>query len=255
MPVQRTFLMILVVLTLTCTAAHAMGLEVALGGWQQDPGGDLGYKALTSNDLLDVDRDLKYDTKNQLLGRAKIELPSLLPNIYLMAAPTQFEATGQKAADFTFGDSTIHANTAFYSKLTYNQYDVGLYYGLPFLKTATAGILNVDLGLDARILQMEAILSQGTDIYEKHDRTIGVPLIFASVQVTPLKWLAIEAEGLGITYSGNNLYTVIGRARFNVFGPAFIAAGYRYDKVDVDEQDVKVNLTIQGPFAEVGLKF
>jgi hypothetical protein len=51
------------------------------------------------------------------------------------------------------------------------------------------------------------------------------------------------------------MYSVIGRLRFNMFGPAFVAAGYRYDKIDVDEDDVDAEFTLQGPFAEVGINF
>jgi hypothetical protein len=67
--------------------------------------------------------------------------------------------------------------------------------------------------------------------------------------------MAVEAEGRGITISDSAIYSLLGRLRFKVFGPAFVAAGYRYDKIDVDEDDVDADFTIQGPFAEVGLKF
>lgn len=40
-----------------------------------------------------------------------------------------------------------------------------------------------------------------------------------------------------------------------VFGPAFVGAGYRYEKIKVDHKDLKVDVNIGGPFAEVGVKF
>ncbi|MBI5896188.1 MAG: hypothetical protein HZB24_09375 [Desulfobacterales bacterium] len=71
----------------------------------------------------------------------------------------------------------------------------------------------------------------------------------------PVEWLAIEGEGRGITIGDNMMYSLIGRLRFNVLGPAFIAGGYRYDVIDVDEDDLKADFTIEGPFAEVGIRF
>lgn len=257
MPKQRIFGLTVLLVVMTLSTAHAVGLEVALGGWQQSAGGDLSYKALPSDPELNVDNDLGYGTETRIHARAKIDMPLMIPNIYLLAAPIQFEGNGSKDVDFNFGDSTITGTAGYYSKVTLNQYDIGLYYGVPFLQTATLGMLNVDVGINARILELEAILSQDspTSIYEKHSVTLAVPMVYLAAQLTPMDWLAIEAEARGITISGNSLYSVIGRVRFKVFGPAFVAAGYRYDSLDVDEDDLKAKFSVQGVFAEAGLKF
>jgi outer membrane protein len=255
---QRTVWLIVLIWIMATSSAYALGLEVAAGGWYQDPSGDFSYKALSSNDQLNVDDNLNYDALTRLQGRVKIDMPLFLPNIYLMAAPAEFDGTGNKNAAFSFGGVNFNANVPFYSKLTLNQYDVGLYYGLPFLHTATLHFLNVDVGLDARIVDLKAQVRQtysGTTIDEEKQATVPLPLVYIGVQFTPLDWLAIEAEGRGMSISGDSIYSLIGRVRFNVFGPVFVAGGYRYDKVNVDEDDVDVDFAIQGPFAEVGMKF
>ena len=66
-------------------------------------------------------------------------MPLLIPNIYLMATPMEFEATGSKSVNFTFGDRTFTGNTNFTSSLQLDHYDIAFYYGLPFVKTATLG--------------------------------------------------------------------------------------------------------------------
>lgn len=255
---RRTVWLIVLIWALATSSAYAFGLEAAAGGWYQDPSGYFSYKALSSSDQLDVDDNLNYDKETRLQGRAKIDMPLFLPNIYLMAAPAEFDGTGSKNTNFNFGGVNFNANVPFYSKLTINQYDVALYYGLPFLKTATLHTLNVDIGIDARIVDLKAQVRQtsgGTTIDEEKKVTVPLPLVYIGVQVTPLDWLSIEAEGRGMSISGDSVYSLIGRIRFNVFGPVFVAGGYRYDKVDVDESDVNVDFAIQGPFAEVGLKF
>lgn len=255
---HRTIWLMVVIWAMAVSSASAFGLEVAGGGWYQDPSGDLSYKAQDINDYLNVDDNLNYGSETRLQGRIKIDMPLFLPNIYLMAAPAEFDGTGIKNVNFNFGGNNFAADVPFYSKLTVNQYDAALYYGLPFLRTATLHVLNIDIGIDARIVDLEARVRQnsgGTIIDERKSATVPLPLVYVGVQLTPLDWLAIEAEGRGISISGDHVYSLIGRIRLNVFGPVFVAGGYRYDKIDVDEDDVDVNFAIQGPFAEVGLKF
>ncbi len=146
----------LLTLALAPGAASATGLELAVGVWNQSPKGDISYKPVTGLDNLSIDDDLKYSDETRIFGRAKIELPLFLPNIYLMATPSEFSNTGSKNASFRFGNQIFAANVPFTSELKLDHYDVGLYYGIPLLKTATAGILNVDLGLNARIIDFKA---------------------------------------------------------------------------------------------------
>ncbi|RJQ78566.1 MAG: TIGR04219 family outer membrane beta-barrel protein [Desulfobacteraceae bacterium] len=253
---QRTIWLVVLIWVMAASSAHAVGLEAAAGGWYQDISGDASYRADDIFDFLEVDDDLNYDSETRLHGRVKIDMPLFLPNIYLMAAPSEFEGTGLKNVDFDFGDFEFAGNVPFFSKLTINQYDVALYYGLPFLRTATLNTLNIDIGINVRIVDVEAEVRQSaTGLSETQDATVPVPLVYIGVQLTPLDWLAIEAEGRGMTISGNSVYSLIGRIRLDIFGPVFVAAGYRYDKVDVDEDDVDVDLDLKGPFAEVGLRF
>jgi outer membrane protein len=236
------------------SGAGAVGLEIAVGGWQQDPNGTFSHKPLSSADLLSVDNDLRYDTEIRVQGRAKIDMPLLLPNIYLVAAPAEFEETGRKSASFKFGDTIFAGNVDFFSKLKFDQYDIALYYGLPFLKTATADILNVDLGINVRIFDALTQVRQGA-IEETASAVAALPQVYVAVQLTPVEFLAFEAESRLMSFGDNTIYGLVGRVRLQIFGPVFVAGGYRYDKIDIDEGDVRVDFELQGPFAEVGFKF
>ena len=76
-----------------------------------------------------------------------------------------------------------------------------------------------------------------------------------ALQIKPVDILAIEAEARGVSYSGNHLYSLIGRVKLNILGPVFVAAGYRLDKLEIDEEDVEVDADFSGPFFEAGFKF
>lgn len=243
------------------SSAQATGVEVAIGGWQQSPGGDMSYKAVNDNDKLDLEDDLGYESENRIMGRLKVDMPLMLPNIYLVAAPMSFEGTGRKSIDFTFGDEVFSADADIDSKVTANQYDLAFYWGIPGIKTATVGRFNIDVGLNARFLDLEAELEgesadvPGETIREDESLTVVVPMLYVAAQFMPIEKIAIEAEARGLAVGGNSLLSFMGRAKYQFAGPAFIAAGYRLDTLDVDQDDVEVDISFSGPFVEVGLKF
>jgi hypothetical protein len=80
-------------------------------------------------------------------------------------------------------------------------------------------------------------------------------MFYLGAQLKPVKYLSLEAEARGIAYSSNHYYDLIGRLKVQPFGPLFIAGGYRYEEVKVDQSDVKANITLKGPFLELGLVF
>jgi len=230
--------------------ASAIGLEAAVGGWQQDPSGDISYKG----ESLSVENELKYDSEPKVFGRVKIDMPLLIPNIYLMATPMEFEGTGSKNINFTFGDKTFNATAPFSSKMQLDHYDIAFYYGLPFVKTATLGKLNVDAGLNVRFIDMKAEVKQGA-VQESKSLTIPLPMVYVGAQFKPIDKLSLEAELRGIALGSNHFYDLIGRVKYKVVSPVFISVGYRHEDIKIDKNDVKANLTFSGPFAEVGVEF
>ena len=238
------------------TVSYSLGLEFAVGGWKQSPKGDLSYEALTDNDELDLEREANYDDETRFTGRLKIDMPLLIPNIYLMASPMEFDGTGLKTVGFKFGDDTFNADVPFYSKITLDHYDIGFYYGIPFIETISAETVNLDVGLNIRIFDFEVQVKQDiTSLEESEDFTFPLPMVYLALQIEPVDLLTIEAEARAISISGNHLYSLTGRVKFNIFGPVFASAGYRYDTLKIDEEDVEVDIDFSGPFIEAGFKF
>ncbi|OGR03303.1 MAG: hypothetical protein A2511_16890 [Deltaproteobacteria bacterium RIFOXYD12_FULL_50_9] len=235
-----------------------MGAEVAIGGWNQTPSGTMGYKSFS--DSIDLENEAKYDSATQVMARAKIDMPLFIPNIYLMATPMKFDGTGQKTQNFDFGDKNFNASAGFYSELVLNHYDVALYYGIPFLETLTADILSVELGIDARIMDVSATVRQDTFNKEaSFSETILVPMVYLGFRVRPMEWLAFEGEGRGIAYNSNHYYDAIARVKFSPLPTPlrslFIAGGWRYENIALDEKDIIIDVTISGPFLEAGVDF
>lgn len=231
--------------------AYAVGIEAALGAWNQNPQGDMGYKG----DSLSLKSDLQYsNTKTEMFGRVKIDMPLFIPNIYMMATPMKYTGNGVKTSAFRFGDKVYVANVPYSSELKLDHYDIGLYYGIPFLQTATAKKLNVDVGLNVRIMDMKGSVTQG-NTSESKSLTLPLPMLYVAGQLKVIGDFSVEAETRSIAYSSNHYIDLIGRLKYKIFGPAFIGAGYRYEKIKVDQSDLKVDVNVGGPFAEIGVKF
>lgn len=249
----------LLTLALAPGVASATGIELSVGAWNHNPNGDVSYKGTSAQDTLSIKDNLKYSDETKVFGRIKIDTPLFFPNIYLMATPMEFSKTGNKNTSFQFGNATIPANTPFTSELKLDHYDVGLFYGVPALKTVTAGILNVDLGLNARIIDFKARVSGqdpfGNPVSDSKAVVIPLPMLYLGFQVKPVKWLAAEGEARGIVYGKNHYYDLIGRLKFKPLGPVFAAVGYRYETVKIDRDDVKAKADFGGPFGEVGIEF
>ncbi len=238
------------------SATYAVGLEFAVGVWEQSPQGQLSFEEISELDILDLEDDLNYDDETRIFARLKIDMPLVIPNIYLMATPMEFDGTGQKNVTFKFGDETFSANVPFSSELVLDHYDVALYYGIPGLETATADMLNIEIGINVRIYDFEGKIDQPTTgLAESESFTSPVPMIYLGAQLRPLEKLAIEAEARGIVFGDDKGYSLIGRLKWKVFGPLFLAGGYRLEKIDVEEDDFKLDIDFSGVFAEAGVVF
>jgi outer membrane protein len=257
MKVPVSFLALLLIVILLPAPVFALGLEVALGGWAQSPSGEVGYK---QTDTFDLESDARYEDETRMAGRAKLDLPLFLPNIYLMYSPIEFDGTGQRVANLSFGDTVFSGGVDFTSNLVLNQFDVALYYGIPFLETATLDKLNIELGINFKIIDFSAEVS-GTDSVtnlprtESSSATIPVPMAYVGVMVRPVEWMAVEAEGRAIAYSGNHYYDWLGRLKVIPAGPFFVAAGYRMQDILIDVDDNSADLDFSGPFVEAGIEF
>lgn len=241
----------------------AVGLEMAIGGWQADPSGYLAYTLLSPlpgpNDIIDLEQDARYDDETTINARVKIDLPLFLPNIYVMATPMEFDGTGNKTLSFDYGGQTFDAGADFYSKVVLDHYDVALFWGIPMLKTVTLNKLDIEWGLNIRLIDFEGTITGfvGTiPTTETKDATLVLPMVYVGVEFGLLKSVAVQVEARALVISDSSYYDYIARVKYKPFvGPLFIAAGYRFEDIDIDEEDIRAELEIGGPFVEVGMKF
>jgi outer membrane protein len=256
--IYLAFLFVISMVVVPCNAFALFGAEVGVGYWQQSPSGYFSYESVSPLDQLDLENDLHFDKQSEPFVRIKVELPLILPNLYFMATPMTFEGSGNMSrTDVNYGGETFSGTAYVESKLKLDHYDLALFYPIPLLKTATAGMLNIELGLNIRNLVFEGFLSAPAAgvTSASDDVSLYVPMLYMGVQIIPIEALSIEAELRLFSASGNSNYDYLGRLKYSPIPMVFVAGGYRVETIDIDEEDVFADLQFEGPFLEVGVSF
>jgi outer membrane protein len=141
-------------------AGPLIDFEISIGAIQQKPSGYVSYKAESDNDRIDVKNDARFGDKTKPWAKLKLEhsIP-VIPNIKLAYMPMRFDGGGNVARTVKWGDSTYDLNAGFNLSVKLDRVDTTLYYNFPFIKTATAGKLDVEFGLNVRTIMFDATLS------------------------------------------------------------------------------------------------
>ncbi|TYT74404.1 TIGR04219 family outer membrane beta-barrel protein [Desulfobotulus mexicanus] len=242
------------------SALPLINAEVAVGGWMQMPSGDMGVsRGGVNGTRLDMDRDLGYDSEWGMTGRFRINLPLILPNVYVMGTAMDFSGTGSFQNNFDFAGQNFFANMPYNSSLTADQLDVTLFYGVPFLGIFTLGTTAIDFGLNVRIYQLDASMTQGLNSFSE-STNVALPMAYLSARFEPIDSLGLEAEFRGLVIGDSQVLSGIGRIRYNFMNlpflvSSFVAGGWRHEIIDLDESGIRVDTTFSGPFVEAGLRF
>ncbi len=247
---KALILSVLAAVIFSAAGAGAANMEFSLGEWVQKPSGSIAYYG----DQLDMRSELKYGSTANLVARVRLWLPNPFPKVYLMATPLEYDETGITSRPFTFAGLPFAANVPFRSKTYLKQYDLGFFYSLPYLKKATLDRFNLDLGINARIINARVDMRQDSAAQSKNT-TYVVPMALVAAQFTPVKRVSIEAEARAMPYGQEHFYDFLGRVKFRFLNYAFLSGGYRYEDLKIDHNGVRAKIRTAGPFAEAGVEF
>jgi outer membrane protein len=248
-------------------AEFLIDFEASIGIVQQKPGGYVSYKPVSDIlDRIDLKNDARLGDKTKPWAKLKLEhsIP-VLPNIKLAYMPMKFDGSGVLTRDIKWGDYTYQANVDFNLSVKLDRVDTTLYYNLPFVKTATAGKLDVEFGLNVRTVVFDGKLSGtttgGQRVTEGKSITLPIPMGHLAAEIRPINQVSFVGELNYISYSKNTYYDYAVGLRLNSHGfvqttlKPFVEVGYRYEKLKIDEQDVKADLKVKGLYGLVGVRF
>jgi outer membrane protein len=230
------------------------------GGYiSQDPSGWFQYKGTG----VDIEKDLGLGREGSYFVKAKLE-PSIpfVPNIYLQFINMDFSGTGYLQREIEIDGKKYLAGQRVYTDLKMDHYDIGLYYNVPFINTLTAGIVDLEAGLDVRIIDFEAKVTDDANRTAVASATIPLPLLYVGAEIKPpvINFVSVVAEGKGIKYSNNYYYEFSAEVRFKPAGlmvvDPFVAVGYKYERLRVDDIDSTYSdIKIKQPYIAAGILF
>lgn len=192
---------------------------------------------------------------DNIFGQLVVDVSAYLPNICVTVTPVRYEGTNLNNLRLDFGASGLGENVALDSGVSLSDFNVALYYAIPFVNALSRDRLNLDVGVKLRAIDVEADLKREAVERTSTDSAIALPMIFATLKFHPLAAVSLEAEGRGISMGGNTSYGLTGLLRWGAFGPVYAAGGYRFNKYEIEYDGQAIDAVINGPFLEAGLSF
>ena len=257
----------ILVLAGSSKAVPLIDFEVSIGAVQQKPRGYVSYKAGSDADKIDVKNDANLEDKTKPWAKLKLEHPiPLIPNIKLAYMPMKFDGSRNVTRTIQWGDYTFDLSAGFNLSVKLDRVDTTLYYNFPFIKTATAGKLDMEFGLNVRTIMFEGKLqgkvsggpSESETVSESASITLPIPMGHLAAEIRPISLLSLVGEVNYIGYKNNAYYDYVAGLRLNprvrIPLKPFVEVGYRHEKLKIDVQDVKTDLNIKGLYTS-GEKF
>ncbi|WP_456400091.1 TIGR04219 family outer membrane beta-barrel protein [Persephonella sp.] len=231
--------------------------EVSAGYIKQKPSGWIQYKG----DEVDVKDDLKLGDEDSYFLKAKFEHPvPVIPNIAVQYVKKEFTGNGRISKVFRYGNQVVVIGDNIYTNVKLDHYDITLFYNLPFVGLASAGMLDVEVGLNVRVIDLKAHVKT-SNVDETASVNAPIPMVYGAIEVSPVNLISILFEGRAIAFSGHSYMDLNGELRIKpITVPMavdfFIGLGYRYERLKLDDlDDVSTDLKITQPYINAGVLF
>lgn len=214
--------------SVVASASTLLGFGVEADYYSPEAKGDFRY---TDNGVTTSTRFNGTNESSYQLG-IYLEHPiPMLPNIRVDFTPeTSF-----------VGDNISGAGT---NTVKFSQTDTTLYYEL------LDNVVDLDLGISGKYVQgnVAGAVNQSFNVL------IPMGYVAAGVKL-PVLPIRLDADLKYVGYSGNSISDIRIKAAWKVFAGLEAVAGYRYESLKLDENDIYSTLKIQGPFIGMGYRF
>lgn len=210
------------------SASTLLGFGIETEYYSPEAKGDFRY---TDNGVTSATH-FNGDNDNQYQVGLYLEHPvPMLPNL---------------RADFTpetsfVGDKIGGAGT---NTVKFSQIDTTLYYEV------LDNVVDLDIGLTGKYVKGDVT---GT-VNQSFDVIIPMVYMAAGVKIPTLP-VRLDTDLKYVGYSGNSVSDMRIKAAWEVFAGLEAVAGYRYESLQLDENDIYSTLKIKGPFIGVGYRF
>ncbi len=251
----KKLLLAITLLGLSVTPVCADELFSLKAGYLQlNPDGEF---AVTSGDFVgttvDMDDDLDFDDSEDMYLEAGLQMGSF--RLFASYIPIGFSGDGVLTEDIVFKGETFVAGSQVKSDVDLDIYEAGLAW---YLINFDDLPVRVQLGPEVAVKYVDASLDMKeaqTGISESESIGVPVPTIGLRGRVALADMLGVVARAGYLEYDDNSFLDVDAQIEFSPLPLVGLFAGYRYLDVDVDEDDVLIDATFDGPYGGLFVRF
>lgn len=246
---------VLLLATLASPALALPGFDAGVRGTYWFP--DLSATAQTTTagvpeTTFDVKDDLGVGDEDFLSGEAFLRFGRL--HFRIGYTQIRFDGSRTLTRAIDFNGQTFAVGDDVLSRLDVNMLDGEVQIDIlrPDLVAA-----NFSLGLIGKMKYVDGEVElASTLLSEKRDFQVPIPMVGLAAGAGFLNdFLRVDARVSGMAYSGDHLYEVDAFASLVPFPFLRIQGGYRYIDLKADEDDVKADLDLKGPYVGAQLSF
>ena len=245
------------------TSANAfLGIDAEVGGgmWNPSLSGHIKYGANrpTKTDFDDLGVDDSISGNSYIYADFSHFVP-LIPNVRVEQLSYELKGDTTLTQSINFGTTSFNAGAAVSTNINIEQTDMIAYWGVPLISTATAGVLDLNFGLDIKNISGDITLSSQT---AKFDETL--PLLYLNARVDlPFFPLRLEATTKTISYDGASISDNEAKASFALPIPIPLLTisadiGYRSQNITIPDSLVKnldAKIETSGIFFGINARF
>jgi len=203
---------------------------------------------------VDIEDDLDMDDNEDVTAEAALQLGSFrLSAGYL---PIKFSGTGSLGQGFIFNGQPFLPGTTVKGDIDVDLYDVGLTW---YLINFDDLPVRLQLGPEicAKIVDGSVSVESKTfpGLKEDVSGTAAAPTIGARARVGFSDFVALVGRVGYIEYDDNTFLDADGQIEFSPIPLVGIYGGYRYLDIDIDESDLVLDATFEGPYAGAFVRF
>lgn len=228
-------------------------LSIKVGYQNLTPSGQFASREGLVNTVIDLENDFGIDEEAELVAEAAVQLGAFRLSAGYM--PLNYSGTSTLARSITFNGRTFNATEQATGSLDVDLYDLGLTW---YLLNIDDMPVRVQVGpeLSIKVFDGEAsIVSQTTGLSEAVSGTAPVPTLGLRARVGLGDMLSLAARVGYVEYNDNSFLDADGQVEFSPLPMFGIFAGYRYLDLEVDEGDLFVDATFDGPYGGLLVRF
>lgn len=216
-----------------------------------------GQFAVSSNGLvgtkIDFDDDLGYDDSEEIYLEAALQLGDF--RLFASYMPIEFSGEGVLSKDIIFNGETFPVNSVISSDVDIDIYETGLAWHLINLDDLPARIqFGPEIAvkyIDANIDMQESLLG----ISESESASVPLPSIGLRGRVAFADFVGLIGRATYLEYDDNSFLDLDAQVELSPFPLVGIFAGYRYLDIEVEEDSVFIDGTLDGPYAGALIRF